>query len=700
MELMRTERLPITSYTYAAAMTACDAGGQCNEVLKLLERMLDAMTSSTYSTITPTETNSMINNGNIDANKLVGTTTSSTVESTAAAAAAVTANVIANSKNQNTYINSKNQNTYTDKITAATVPFNIAITASVKVGRILKAKELFDQMETLGVPRNLVTYTTMITGITKSKNFDQQMVLDVHKTMRKTNIKRNGAIFGAVIAAAEKLDDWVLTLNLLDEMKQERVPTTTFVYHSAISACGKAGKHEIVLELLQEMKVRYVERTTVTYSLLITACKRAGLWDEALEYLNLMELDCNEGVHIKQQPDSSTVVSNNINTKNGGSDKSNDYSTSQNNKINTVNPVPNSLPRGVNAALKQDTLVYSSAISVCVESKRWGTALELLERMEELSIPRNVVTYNTVIEALYNANETARAELVYQSALRTGIYNHWHHNSQHYHTQGLKRIETQNMVGCSEVMDLHNFPVSVAKSAVMLVLGEMCTGRIAIADPLIIITGRGNHASIDGRRGILRRELITFCSDLGLDLLSSDEIDEQEFSLKYSQNTGSDGMKIISPIGGDGGKNSYQSQKNPGRLWLTKISTEKWLAAQRLQDEEMSSSGTRGAHGNLFLKVAMAKHKLSQPDSKIPLNVRAVCPFSTATHPEPVPEIMKEESSIAVLSPKASTSVCPASASVVKAVVKDNNEEIIVVKKCPAHAHAAVASVPLPTEKA
>jgi hypothetical protein len=44
----------------------------------------------------------------------------------------------------------------------------------------------------------------------------------------------------------------------------------------------------------------------------------------------------------------------------------------------------------------------------------------------------------------------------------------------------------------------------------------------------------------------------------------------------------------------------------------------------------MKSQGTTGAHGNMFLKVAMAKYKASQ-GVIVPVNVRAVCPFSKAT---------------------------------------------------------------------
>jgi pentatricopeptide repeat protein len=341
MELMKAEGLTPNSYSYAAAMTACDMGGQCDEVVSLLQRMVASMsTRATLIASSSTDSESHI-------------------------------------------LHQKPTHHKTLSVHEVTVPFNVAITALMKCGRISKAKEVFDQMGMIGVPKNTVTYTAFITGVTKSKHFDQRIILDVHDEMIEANLRRNEAIFGAVIAAAEKEGEWELALKLLEVMKTERIETTSFIYHSAISACGKADRYDEAVELLKEMKQRRVERTCVTYSLMISACKTGGRWEEALRFLSDMEKDDNAGVKLNDDSDEKVV----------------------------------SRP---GEFLRANTLVYGAVISVCVESQQWGLALELLERMEVLGVQRNVVTYNTVIEALSNAGESARAELVYQSAVRTG----------------------------------------------------------------------------------------------------------------------------------------------------------------------------------------------------------------------------------------------------------------------------------------
>jgi pentatricopeptide repeat protein len=203
MELMKAEGLTPNAYSYAAAMTACDMGGQCDEVVSLLQRMVASM--APLPTLTASPVSQDIHHRPIYPRTLdVGTLSQDLHQ----------------------------RPTYHRTLDAyeVTVPFNVAITALMKCGRIQKAKEVFDQMGMLGVPKNTVTYTAFITGVTKSKHFDQRIVLDVHDEMMKKNLRRNEAIFGAVIAAAEKEGEWELALNLL-EVILVSMPARVMIMH-------------------------------------------------------------------------------------------------------------------------------------------------------------------------------------------------------------------------------------------------------------------------------------------------------------------------------------------------------------------------------------------------------------------------------------------------------------------------------------
>jgi len=552
------------------------------------------------------------------------------------------------------------------------VPFNAAITAAIRGNRPTQAINLFRRMEALGVPRTAVTYTTLVSGLAKARwrhAGHPALVLDlVTSQMVRDGVPRNGAVFGAAIAAAERLGDHRAALQLLDAMHAaEGVAVGSYVYHSAISACSRAGQFDRAVALLDDMKQRGVPRTGVTYSLLIGACKAGGRWRDALRFLADMEADVDvDGGNGDGDCD------------NGNHDDAND-----------------------NAAAS--TVAYSSAIAVCVASKQWEVALELLEKMEGAGVERNVVTYNTVIEALSAAGETVRAELVYQRALSVGVYNHWHRDSP-YHalllqqaahasasmpTVGSHGAPAAAAAAAAEpvaVMDLHQFPVAVARAAVTHVLGEMCMGALPVGDPLVIITGRGNHVHAKGQRGVLKRQLLQLCADMGLQLLSG------------GNGNGSDG--------------THARPANPGRLWLTRAALEEWLAAQKADDERRRAQGQ--VHGNLFLQVARAKHRrttavaaaaaaapaaaaaAAAAGNAPPINVRAVCPFSSAT----LPVVEGVDTTVAPV--PAEKRGCPAHAAATDPPAGATRGG---GGGCPAHAHASSAAglavdSPAPTEAA
>ena len=418
--------------------------------------------------------------------------------------------------------------------------YNIVITALMKLQLYEKAFNVHKIMTNSNIKPTLVTYTALFTGLIKFNCYNE--ILKLFYEIIQNKVERNAAIYGVTMTAVEKLGEWKLAITLLQSMRKDNIIATTVMYNSAIAVCGKQNQFDECKQLLIDMKLNNVSRSLTTYNLLIGACKPQGKWRFAVKYLNDIRKDNNTDLN-------GVILS-------GGS------------------------------KLEPNTATYTMTISTCVEAKEWGLALELLTEMEELDIPRTSVTYHSVIEALDAADETVRAELVYQSALRTGIFNHWLISKSIY-----KPINKNN----DNIMDLHKFPTAVAKVAIMHVLGEMCSNQTKLADPLIIIVGRGNHVNSNGKRGILREEIEKFLTILGLT--------ESVIQISNSNN-------LI----------------NPGRIIISKNTIEKWLQYQIEDNKIKRNEGS--VHGNLFLRVAFAKHLKADE-----MNVRATCPFSTATVP-------------------------------------------------------------------
>jgi len=417
---------------------------------------------------------------------------------------------------------------------ASTAPCNAAIKYFMRSGSgALNGIKVYRMMLDKGVPRNIVTYTTLLTGLAKSGLWRNvlEIYLEVEKNDRALPI--NLAILGSALCASEQLGHWQQSQELFMAMRamatsrhSSSPPLTlsTSPYNTVIAALAKAGKHEEAMSIFALMKSDGIAPNTESFNHLIASCKSRGLWPEALALLDDLEAESK-----------------------------------------------------VNAATCANTHTMSTAISICLAGQQWALALDLLDKMERLKIPPNRVTYNSLIEVLDGSGEKFRSELVYQSALRAKIYNHWSSSS-----------DTNSHVS---TMDLHHFPVAVARTAVMHVLGEMASQQRPVTS-LTIITGRGNHADVSGRRerGVLKKEMRAYLQGLGLAIEREDET------------------------------------SNPGRVLLSKASIEAWFEEQKADDAAKRSSGSGSAHGNLFLSMAFAKSKSSS-------NVRAVCPFSSATAP-------------------------------------------------------------------
>jgi hypothetical protein len=310
--------------------------------------------------------------------------------------------------------------------------------------------------------------------------------------------------------------------------------------------------------------------------------------------------------------------------------------------------------------------------------------------MEARGVVPNRVTYNSVIEALAAAGEPIRAELVFMSGVRTGIYS-------------LEDLQTSNPTGGGSsggghspdkstlTMDLHWYSVAVAKAAISHVLGEVLAGALPVA-PLCLITGRGNHVNPGIAPGVLRAQVEAFLRQQGL---SPERAAHNSGRLLVSGNA----MVLWFERSSDG------TDEKEGRSRHSSGS----CGADDSHGGAGISSGRAGGgvHGpNLQVRIAQAKQTID-PD------VRAVCPFSAkgeAMAAEkgmstdggvPVQELLRLEA--AVPTDKSSSGRCPAHAHATTAVREKEEGEgeeerhaVVPTDKsssggCPAHAHATTA---------
>ena len=404
-----------------------------------------------------------------------------------------------------------------DNITNNVVPYNAAIYALP----VSDGNRILRKMIALGVMPNTNTYASLIGSLGKESNHEK--IIQITDEMRNKHIPLNALIYKSVILAFEKTQNYERAWLYFLEMKREGYSPSATVYNSIIACRGYMVGYNAARAVYEEMGEAGVSRSTVTYNNLITACRKEGWYREAVDILRNMSTYTTDDTSITPTFDLT------------------DTHTTPGNSLDGYTSLP---------IVKPDTVSYSACISVCIDSKQWSLALELLQEMEEKDISRNVITYNTVIEALTNAGETVRSELVYQSALRSGVYDHWHPVYPSPDTPAADNHQREYY------MDFHRFPAAVARAAIMHVLGEIVAEVIEMPSRLVIITGVGNHiptssrsasrppvASVDDDdqrqphdadyliseqppRGILSKDLQLFLGQLGLNA-SYDSHDKQ-----------------------------------------------------------------------------------------------------------------------------------------------------------------------------
>ena len=272
----------------------------------------------------------------------------------------------------------------------------------------------------------------------------------------------------ALIAACGRGGRPDLSLSILNEIscRYKKLPDSRS-YRSAIIACNKAqhavkvydhdnssdrvyGNYdsdakessiewwECSLALFRRMTEEGLTPDVQTHSSIISSCEAAGEWQRALWVLQ-------------------TIIDNSA----GESDDNN---------------APSSL----------NLYCWNAAISACEKGGAWVEALDLYERMlETKSFKPNVVTMNSLMEALDNAGQKEIQQSIYSEGVGQGLVDPWRW--------------TKNKAGEPILaLDLHTFSAPMAKAAIRKImdswLDEKDNTGGGLSGDLVIITGKGKHS--------------------------------------------------------------------------------------------------------------------------------------------------------------------------------------------------------------
>jgi len=367
--------------------------------------------------------------------------------------------------------------------------------------------ELFSRMEDMGIPRNVYHYNIIISALGDAHQAD--LALPLLRDMTRSGVMPDAYTFSAAITACDRSGMWAEARRLWDVMTAQesqarpntitlnallhslctgrqwqdaltvfeayvlqsgphRVRPDVITYSTAIQISGElgdlAGAEDLFACTGDAAGVGAVRRDVGLYNALITACERNGAWQRAVALVLQMEED----------------------------------------------------------GFRPDEKSYSAAISCCGNCGMWSESLRLFHRMKAHGIVQDTITFNAIIGALQKGGQwdkakdilierdsesrgdikvlSMAADVLYSQGVREGKLQHWSNRS----------TSIGDFDGVT--MDLHGFPLPVARAAVGFVLDEMkTTGNV---NALAIITGRGNHVNSSGTKRVLRADLVTHITQL------------------------------------------------------------------------------------------------------------------------------------------------------------------------------------------
>ncbi|KAG8486345.1 hypothetical protein CXB51_019826 [Gossypium anomalum] len=187
--------------------------------------------------------------------------------------------------------------------------YNCLIDGFCNCGDIEKGKELFDQMNEVGVSPNVITLNILVDGMCRHGRING--ALNFFSGMQGNGLKGNAVTYATLITAYCDIDHIVKAVDLFDQMLASGCSPDASVYHRLISGLCKAGRMDAASNVLSKLKKAGFRPDIVCYNSLVRGfCKKnmvdkaydiikereeAGVKPDSVSYTSLIAYFCQNG---------------------------------------------------------------------------------------------------------------------------------------------------------------------------------------------------------------------------------------------------------------------------------------------------------------------------------------------------------------------------------------------------------------------
>ncbi|KAL6978258.1 Pentatricopeptide repeat-containing protein gun1, chloroplastic [Sarracenia purpurea var. burkii] len=159
--------------------------------------------------------------------------------------------------------------------------YNTLLDAACNGGHLDVAFEIMSDMPTKNILPNEVTYSIIIRGCAKAGRLDK--ALSLFNEMKFAGINLDRVSYNTLLAIYASLGRFEEALSVGNEMESRGIKKDVVTYNALLDGYGKQGKYDKVKTLFQEMKAERFSPNLLTYSTLISVYSKGGLYEEAME---------------------------------------------------------------------------------------------------------------------------------------------------------------------------------------------------------------------------------------------------------------------------------------------------------------------------------------------------------------------------------------------------------------------------------
>ncbi|KAL1825792.1 hypothetical protein DCAR_0313974 [Daucus carota subsp. sativus] len=159
--------------------------------------------------------------------------------------------------------------------------YNTLLDVACNGGHLDTAFEIMSEMPLKNILPNEVTYSTIIRGCAKAGRLDR--ALSLFNEMKFAGIKLDRVSYNTLLAIYASLGRFDEALGVGNEMESMGIKKDVVTYNALLDGFGKQGMFDKVKELFQMMRADRLSPNLLTYSTLISVYSKGGLYQEAME---------------------------------------------------------------------------------------------------------------------------------------------------------------------------------------------------------------------------------------------------------------------------------------------------------------------------------------------------------------------------------------------------------------------------------